>query len=89
MIYEKLKQEFPNVKNGLVLGQALAIVGQFGYEIMVSTLDGVKYQTKYLEGDLIPIVRFTESGFFSSEGHPNFMWNYEKFKGLKFKKFTS
>jgi hypothetical protein len=88
-LYEKLKEEFPNVKDGLILGQANAIIGQFGYEVMGFDINGFKHLTKYKENDLIPIVKFMANGFTSSEQQPLFVWDYNKFKGLQFKKFIS
>jgi len=88
-IYKKLKEEFPSAKDGLILGQAKCIVGQFGYEVVTTDYNGIKHSTKYQENDLIPVVKFNENGFYSSEQSHDFLFDYHKFKGIHFDKFTS
>lgn len=84
-IYQKLTSLYPNCIDGYIGGQASAIVGVFGLHIYAYSDDGTKHSKHYNEGDLIPIIKFDETGIVFSPFLNEFKSPYEKFKGLEYK----
>lgn len=86
--YQKLKEHYPNyITPGLILGDALAIVGQFGLTICYIRMDFTQSRFKFEENEKLPIIRFTDNSLFIiPEGFSDEVAiSYEKFKGFSFK----
>lgn len=85
--YQKLLEHYPNcIHPGLILGDAEAIVGQFGLEIITIDKNFIKHRQFYKENERIIIIKFTETALHIDVGYPeSFAASYEKFKGFSFK----
>lgn len=85
--YRKLFDHYNGcIHPGLILGDAEAIVGQFGLEIISIGVDLIKHRRFYKEGDIVAIIKFTENLLHVDVGHSEpFAAPYEKFKWFRFK----
>lgn len=85
--FKKLSEHYKGcIRPGLIIGDAQAIVGPYGVEIITFISATERFSKRFIEGEGIPIIQFEEKlllvdvGLLSPLKLP-----YGKFKGFRFK----